>query len=325
MEGECEDGLDLLVGDQELPTGTPGGKKDDLRKGKFVDGAKHEKGGESLNHIQNRSTQAKNILAIRFFSRDTYKRLESPSPSLSPMPSPSPAEAGSSNTDVRPTSKQDKRSSSPFEVKLSACVTKRMSLDAFGTPSPPHSDENISEATMEELLEEYDSDNSDIISNEDDNVHGEIEAVDVIEGMSAAFQHTSLSTIQESSSTRGNSSSMIGLAPTSAEGVPYSSTPATGMMTTGKTPYFTADSSFPSSLDESGLPVITSFPSIGRKHASAPPMGVTQRLLEAHVEHTRALRSEVDMSDEVRKVLEKELEEKEKGELYIQLIMGSIS
>jgi hypothetical protein len=44
--GDLEDGLDLLVRDEELPIGTPGGKMDDLKKGKFVDGAKHEKGGE---------------------------------------------------------------------------------------------------------------------------------------------------------------------------------------------------------------------------------------------------------------------------------------
>ena len=44
----CDDGLDLLVAREELPVGTPGGKRADLRRGVLVDGAKHEKDGEFL-------------------------------------------------------------------------------------------------------------------------------------------------------------------------------------------------------------------------------------------------------------------------------------
>ena len=43
---ELEDGLDLLVGHEELPMGTPGGRKEDLRRGALIDGARHERGGE---------------------------------------------------------------------------------------------------------------------------------------------------------------------------------------------------------------------------------------------------------------------------------------
>jgi hypothetical protein len=40
-----EDGLNVLVPHQELPSGTPGGKKADLKLGAFVDGARREKDG----------------------------------------------------------------------------------------------------------------------------------------------------------------------------------------------------------------------------------------------------------------------------------------
>jgi hypothetical protein len=41
------DGLDLLVQQEQIPVGTPGGSKADLRRGAFVDGKRHEKGGEA--------------------------------------------------------------------------------------------------------------------------------------------------------------------------------------------------------------------------------------------------------------------------------------
>lgn len=41
-----EDPLDLFVATEELPIGTPGGKKADLQRGALVDGARHERGGE---------------------------------------------------------------------------------------------------------------------------------------------------------------------------------------------------------------------------------------------------------------------------------------
>jgi hypothetical protein len=45
---QLDGGLDLLITDQGLPGGTPGGKKADLQNGRLIDGAKHEKGGECL-------------------------------------------------------------------------------------------------------------------------------------------------------------------------------------------------------------------------------------------------------------------------------------
>lgn len=41
-----DDALDLFVVRDELPMGTPGGSKADLRRGALVDGARHERGGE---------------------------------------------------------------------------------------------------------------------------------------------------------------------------------------------------------------------------------------------------------------------------------------
>ena len=46
-----DDGLDLLVTPQEFPSGTPGGKKADLRRGAFVDGARHEKAGKTTLNL----------------------------------------------------------------------------------------------------------------------------------------------------------------------------------------------------------------------------------------------------------------------------------
>lgn len=42
---ELDDGLDILVKDEQLPGGTPGGTKEDLRRGVLMD-AKHGKNGK---------------------------------------------------------------------------------------------------------------------------------------------------------------------------------------------------------------------------------------------------------------------------------------
>jgi hypothetical protein len=47
-----EDGLDLLVREEQLPSGTPGGSKADLRLGAFVDGKRVERGGKSFHVIE---------------------------------------------------------------------------------------------------------------------------------------------------------------------------------------------------------------------------------------------------------------------------------
>jgi hypothetical protein len=54
-DDHLDDGLDLLVPEEEYPVGTPGGKKADLRIGAFVDGAKREKNGKSLVKCYRRS------------------------------------------------------------------------------------------------------------------------------------------------------------------------------------------------------------------------------------------------------------------------------
>lgn len=45
--GDIHDGLEMMVRQEDMPIGTPGGKKEDLRRGAFVDGVKHEHGGGS--------------------------------------------------------------------------------------------------------------------------------------------------------------------------------------------------------------------------------------------------------------------------------------
>ena len=41
-----KDGLEVMVPREELPCGTPGGKRNDLRRGAFVDGEPNERGGK---------------------------------------------------------------------------------------------------------------------------------------------------------------------------------------------------------------------------------------------------------------------------------------
>ncbi|WWC60330.1 uncharacterized protein I303_102901 [Kwoniella dejecticola CBS 10117] len=147
-EQDADDGLDLFVNNVIPPPGTPGGRQED------ADGAQH--GSD----------------AIRFFSRDTYPAV-SPSPEttpskVAPSPSKSPrhrrAESSPACSPMRKPirsreaefARAAKRSSSPFEVKLSANVTKRMSLDAFGTSSLPKFE--IEEEVLNEADESHLSD-----------------------------------------------------------------------------------------------------------------------------------------------------------------------
>ena len=44
-----DQGLELLVGVEKLPAGTPGGREADLKRGALIDGAKHEKHGQSTD------------------------------------------------------------------------------------------------------------------------------------------------------------------------------------------------------------------------------------------------------------------------------------
>jgi hypothetical protein len=201
-----------------------------------------------------------------------------------------------------------------------------MSLDAFGTPTPPRTDEgHIDEATLEELLEEYDSEVESDTSEAIQTFQEKNEAV-------PTFRHTSLSTIPESSSASTRDLTLSSLGSTS--GLPFSSTPYFTPGIPEQTPYFTPDetSSLPS-LRPGNLPLpkldSPFLPPGYRGRASAPPLGVTQKLLEAHGEHARALQQEVERAREVILELEKALREKDCGRCYAASVsiwlMGSIS
>ncbi|KAK4688192.1 hypothetical protein P7C73_g1919, partial [Tremellales sp. Uapishka_1] len=168
-----DDALRILVANEELPSGTPGGKKEDLQRGVLVDGQRREKG------------------ALRFFSRDLRGPMSSTPNSSTSHGSLTPyhvrQDTLTPTPDARKSSFDSRRSASPFEVMLSPLATKRMSLDAFGAGSPVAFDlnrNNHGEAHEEEVLQ-------------DDDETGEMEQIECGE--------TSLSTIEEWSGERNQS------------------------------------------------------------------------------------------------------------------------
>jgi hypothetical protein len=184
-------------------------------------------------------------------------------------------------------SRQSRRSSSPFEVKLSPLVAKRISLDAFGTPSPEDSNQGDHRA-VEELVDE------------------EIRAMEDCYEDSyplSGFRGTQLSTIKESPSSHGSSNK------NPAER--FTETPAQLGCIGDRTRFFTPSSS-PSKIPQGpDLPlpgsVVSPWRRVGR-HMSAPPLDSTQSLLDARVEHTRALQAQVRAGQTMIDVLRAEIE-----------------
>lgn len=181
----------------------------------------------------------------------------------------------------RPTLGHSRRSSSPFEVKLSATVSKRVSLDAFGGAAPVLMDS----ATQEELLEDIVSESEEEEYEEEDQ-HEEEEpdnfqvAIDFGQAASqysqttldlATFQGTTLSTIDEVSSRN-----LIDV--TTDHVVPQPQ----------GTQYFTPTAS-PRDADTSDSPFIPP-----RKHLSAPPL--REAVIKAQEAHTRALKDQLEAS-----------------------------
>ncbi|OCF31681.1 hypothetical protein I316_06686 [Kwoniella heveanensis BCC8398] len=308
----ADDGLGMFVKKQDIPSGTPGGKKEDLKRGAFVDGAKHEPD------------------AVRFFSRDLYapasatppsKSVKSPhrraeSDQLTPTRSPyhRRAESSPAASPIRlrkqAFDKAAKRSSSPFEVKLAPSVTKRMSLDAFGTPTPPRSDDDHGDA-LEEVLENvwedemthidsaHHNDLEDNLSFDEGDQVSDTEGQILEHGGLDAHQSHHLSTITESPSSQE----------ISAGDIPIYITPE--LQTRSMQPateYFTSNSP---ALNDQGLPTPASYsPSpLTRKYLSAPPLGITPSLLQAHSDHTQALKDQLRASEVVIDVLRGEIDE----------------
>ena len=258
-------------------------------------------------------------LAIRFFSRDTYGQPLSSTPSV---PESGPL--------APPSTKFDRRSSSPFEVKLSPLVAKRISLDAFGSPSPPRSDDDHSPDAVEQLKDAEDS--------------FDLEISD-FQGL-ADFHGTSLSTIKESPLSRGDQSMSADLAspvtsapwrppqryagPSSAtqasisdQGISMRRHDITPDTEARRTRYYTPASS---PIPRSGglpLPAESPFvpsrsdclphpplspesPYVPRRHLSAPPVPLTMALMDAQKEHAAALQRELFRGEAVIGALEAE-------------------
>ena len=270
-----EDGLDVLVTQQEIPPGTPGGKRSDLRRGAFVDGARHERAGE---HIAHQILYRADVSAIRFFSRDTYTP-------MSPSPSPDDSPVVQQKTPISESSTGD-RSESPFEVKLSALVTKRMSLDAFGAPTPPlanDADSSISVfsmAEMEEILE--DEEGSDEAESDHDSDDGDDNNEMGILGVD-----------NEEHGCNSRSSFQEGSTQTFSESLYIRTTPNPESSVEGHNP-----NQHPLVGDQPmTLPWVPS-PNY-RQHSSCPPLSSSQVFLAADAHHFKLLRAELDHSVKV--------------------------
>jgi hypothetical protein len=222
--------------------------------------------------------------------------------------------------------KQAKRSSSPFEIKLTPNVSKRISLDAFGTPTPPVDAE-------EELMDdEY----------EDEHSHQQgAQQVDVDVKVEASFDsaeqpcYSGLSTIEESPSTAGNRTDQsiearqVGADLSGQQGsnetieteadvtdredqcnslprTPVSDNETLDIM---KTYYYTPVSSphEPQMGARAGTiaqsPCTSRSPFVPPRHFSAPPLqlqgaqGITTALLKAQEKHSDALKDQLSASE----------------------------
>ncbi|KAK8861600.1 hypothetical protein IAR55_002423 [Kwoniella newhampshirensis] len=312
------DSFDMFTGFEELPIGTPGGKKASLRRGACVDGEKHEKD------------------AVRSFSRDMYTPAL-PSSNYSPATvktlspirmSPNRRRAESSPSPSRNQTREEfkkaaKRSSSPFEIKLSPFVAKRISLDAFGTSTPggniegAHRDAEEVLCSSYEEFEEPDSEEND--GGRIDRLEGDDVSKDGVKPYETqeddgdlrealgTFRTTTLSTIRESPSPNDrrlhDTSSIEPRVPTPTPR--HSNWNWNRNDATYRTP-------LPQQLSPVGLPLPPSeeaSPCISRKYMSAPPLGINNSLLNAHLEHTHALQSQIKAGELMMDVLRSENED----------------
>jgi hypothetical protein len=258
------------------------------------------------------------LSAIRFFSRDMYSHPHSSTP-LAMQPGGS--RHASSSTFSTTTSEEQperkrptlhsRRSSSPFEVKLSATVSKRVSLDAFGGSAPAVSNEA---AVEEELLEDIASESEEDYGDESE--EGDRFQVGIDFGQStsqysqttlnlATFHGTTLSTIDEVSSR--NIADI-----TTEHSLPQPQ----------DTRYFTPPASPRKVTQElSQSPFLPP-----RKHLSAPPL--RDAVVRAQEAHTKALRDQLEASGRVitelqaearalRDAVEEEADEKRKAFLDV--------
>ncbi len=177
-------------------------------------------------------------------------------------------------------------------------VAQRMSLVAFGSLSPPISEDNLTNSAIEEPVE------------------GEPEPPAL-----SHFLGTSLSTIKESPSSRGDQSTSAEVASplpamqftTLAEAPVDDRTSGRCQPRTprssedrSRTIYFTPTSS--PVRQSNGLPLPMESPFLPPRHHSAPPLAVTVALLNGHSEHTSSLQNELRQSRAVVDALNSDLQ-----------------
>ncbi|WVQ74663.1 hypothetical protein IAR50_004266 [Cryptococcus sp. DSM 104548] len=219
-------------------------------------------------------------------------------------------------------SRAAKRSSSPFEIKLSSHVTRRMSLDAFGTPTAPTFNEPPGKQEWVEKLAEFDESFEEEVSWEegqlslqdrfDDHQVPQVYEQDMrsCDEVLANFQATELSTIMESSSSKGNESQIMSSEPRptklSSPPAPRPSWDLFSERTQERLPTTPG-------LSSNGLPLPSPTPTtpfIHKKYASAPPLaGVSPQLLDAHLEHSQSLQEQVKAGVLMMEVLKSEVAE----------------
>jgi len=215
----------------------------------------------------------------------------------------------------RPTLGHSRRSSSPFEVKLSVTVSKRVSLDAFGGAAPILMDSAAQEELLDDSIIEIEEDAYEEEQSQEEEPETFQMAIDFGQASSqysqttldlATFQGTTLSTIDEVSS-----QNIINV--TADHVVPQLQ----------GTQYYTPPGS-PRNADLSTSPFVPP-----RKHLSAPPL--REAVTKAQEAHVKALKDQVEASNrlitelqaEARK-LRDELDEEADEKRQAFLDVGSV-
>ncbi|WVO18666.1 hypothetical protein L204_106386 [Cryptococcus depauperatus] len=225
-----------------------------------------------------------------------------------------------------------KRSSSPFEIKLTPRVTRRMSLDAFGTTSPADFNSQGANSNTDDFAdfdEAFESDSSASLeeqhvdwAEQDEKRQGsteqsQLETESVYEHPLASFNPTELSTIRESWSSISISNHSCSLAvsefdPASPEAEDFPT------IRPSWDPFHARAEPCPRTpmLSSNGLPLpapspfSSASPLLHKKAVSAPPMiGVSPQLLDAHLKHSQSLKDQIQASSVMMEVLKSEVNE----------------
>lgn len=245
-----------------------------------MDGARREKDGVFPASLPIRGDA--DCTAIRFFSRDMYSSVGLTSTPLAMHASSrqtssstfSTSNGGDQEKIERKKATHARRSSSPFEVKLTPTVSKRVSLDAFGGTAAPVDGRS---SGYEEVLDDIPSIGEEDSSFDRPDVEQGAGSSEGGVGPLATFHATTLSTINEVSSGDQIQDHLD-------TGHPNDILPSR---------YYTPDAS------SQRIEVYQDPPSPfipPRQHFSAPPLSTTRSLLEAHENHATALDDELRAS-----------------------------